>query len=100
MSGVVPDQVAKLLTQSLAAWRLPGEVCREADGALRLNAGGKSLRVERAPADLLFRWLMTEGARTRGATGIPGLLRTVRAAIDPGWRPVRLRVAPLPVLPP
>ena len=44
--------------------------------------------------------MVTEGERTRGVTSIAGLLRTVRAAVDPGYRPIRLRIAPLPLLPP
>ena len=44
--------------------------------------------------------MVAEGERTRGVTSIAGLLRAVRAAVDPGYRPVRLRIAPLPLLPP
>jgi hypothetical protein len=57
------------------------------------------LRISRAPADLPFRWMVGEGERTRGATSIAGLLRNVRAAVDPDYRPVRLRIAPLPLVP-
>ena len=91
--------VEDLLVQSLRAWRVRGEVSREADGVLLVAAGEKRLRVSRAPADLPFRWMVGEGERTRGATSIAGLLRNVRAAVDPGYRPVRLRIAPLPLVP-
>ena len=100
MSAGPPDHVYQLLAQSLEAWRVAGNVRREADGALLLAAGDKQLRVSRAAGDLPFRWMVSEGERTRGVTGIAGLLRTVRAALDPGYRPVRLRIAPLPLSPP
>ena len=65
-----------------------------------LTAGDKRLGIARAAADLPFRWMVSEGERTRGVTSIAGLLRAVRAAVDPGYRPIRLRIAPLPLLPP
>ena len=85
--------------QSLEAWRVEGDVARETDGALLVTAGEKRLRISRAPADLPFRWMMAEGERTRGVTSVSGMLRTLRAAVDPGYRPVRLRIAPLPLVP-
>ena len=100
MSAGVPDYVRRLLEQSLAVWHVTGEVRREADGTLQLSAGDKRLGVARATGDLPFRWMVTERERSRGVTSIAGLLRTVRAAVDPGYRPVRLRIAPLPLLPP
>jgi hypothetical protein len=100
VSDDVPDQVRKLLAESLAAWKVVGEVRRESDGALLLTAGNRRLRVARAGGNLPFRWMVSEGERTRGLTGIAGLLRAVRAAVDPGYRPVRLRIAPLPLSPP
>jgi hypothetical protein len=99
VSAGTPDQVCQLLTQSLAAWHVNGEVRREVDGTLLLTVGDKQLRVSQAAADLPFRWMVSEGERSRGATSIAGLLRAVRAAVDPGYRPVRLRIAPLPLLP-
>ena len=97
---VLDDAVYKLLLQSLAAWRVSGNASREADGALLVTAGEKRLRISRAPADLPFRWMVADGARTRGVPSVSGLLRTVRAAVDPGYRPVRLRIAPLPLVAP
>jgi hypothetical protein len=92
--------LASLVAQSLAAWRVSGTVERMADGALAVTVAGKDLRIARAPADLPFRWVVEEAGRTRGATSVAGVLRHVRAAVDPLWRPVRLRIGPLPVLPP
>jgi hypothetical protein len=91
------DAVHELLVQSLAAWRISGEVRREAGGAIAIAAGETRLRITRAPADLPFRWIVADGERTRGATSVSGLLRNVRVAVDPGYRPVRLRIAPLPL---
>jgi hypothetical protein len=90
--------VEELLVQSLAAWRVTGDVSRGADGTLLVTAGEKRLRISRAPADLPFRWMVAEGDRTRGVTSIAGLLRNLRGAVDPGYRPVRLRIAPLPLV--
>jgi len=91
------EAVHELLVQSLVAWRVGGEVRREADGALLIDAGGKQLRISRAPPDLPFRWMVEDGERTRGVTSVTGVLRHVRLAVDPGYRPVRLRIAPLPL---
>jgi hypothetical protein len=89
--------VEELLRQSLAAWRVGGEVSRSADGALLVAAAGRELRVTRAQGDMPFRWMVGEGERTRGVTSVVGLLRTVRATVDPGYRPARLRFAPTPL---
>jgi hypothetical protein len=96
------DAVRELLAQSLAAWRIAGEAARQSDDTLLLVAGKAQIVVAPAPtsAGLPFRWMVTIGERTRGVTGIPGLLRTVRATVDPSYRPVRLRIAPSPLVPP
>jgi hypothetical protein len=96
-SSVLDRAVHEVLIQSLGAWRVVGKVRREADGVLLVDVSGKELRVSRAPADLPFRWIVAEGERTRGVTSVSGLLRALRAAVDPGYRPVRLRIAPLPL---
>jgi hypothetical protein len=101
VTGAVPDHILELLVQSLAAWRTIGEVQRNPDGALVLTTGDSQLRIARvADSTLPFRWMVTEGERRRGVTSIAGLLRTVRATVDPGYRPIRLRIAPLPIVPP
>jgi hypothetical protein len=100
VTGTVPDHIRELLVQSLMAWRVAGEVCREADGTLLLTAGSNQLRIARASGDLPFRWMVTKDERTRGATSVAGLLRLVRAAVDPGHRAVRLSIAPLSFVPP
>ena len=100
MSADLEACVEELLRQSLAAWGVHGEVGKAADGALLLAAREKLLRITRATGDLPFRWMVADGERSRGATSIAGLLRSVRATVDPGYRPVRLRIAPLPLTPP
>jgi hypothetical protein len=92
--------VEELLRQSLAAWRVGGEVQRDADGAVALTAASRELRVTRAAPGVPFRWMLAEGERMGGVTSIVGLLRTVRATVDPGYRPARLRIAPSPVVAP
>jgi hypothetical protein len=42
--------------------------------------------------------MIAEGERSRGVTSIAGLLRTLRTILDPDRRPVRLRIAPLPLV--
>ncbi len=100
MSTELEALVEELLRQSLAAWHVEGEVRRPPDGTIVLTTGGRELRIARAVGNGPFRWMVEDGARTRGAISIAGLLRTVRAAADPGHRPVRLRIAPLPLLAP
>jgi hypothetical protein len=98
MSATILDSaVEELLVESLGAWRVEGDVAQEVDGALLVAAGDRRLRISRAPAELPFRWMVAEGERTRGVTSVSGLLRALRAAVDPSYRPVRLRIAPLPL---
>ena len=96
MTVAIPESLADLLRQSFAAWGVAGEVGRDGDQVLEVRAGQVRLRIARAPADLPFRWMLVGNDRSRGVTGIPGLLRSVRAAIDPNYRPIRVRIAALP----
>jgi hypothetical protein len=97
VSARLDEAVHELLVQSLEAWRIGGEVRREADGVLLIDTGGKQLRISRASPDLPFRWMVQGGERMRGATSVAGVLRHARLAVDPGYRPVQLRIAPLPL---
>ena len=99
MSEGDPERVRRLLAFSLEAWRVKGDVCLEPDGALLLTAGDARLRVTRAAGNIPFRWMVSEAERTRGVASIAGLLRAVRSVVQPDYRPVRLRIAPLPPLP-
>jgi hypothetical protein len=101
MMGAVPDAVVELLRESLAAWRVAAIVTRNADGSVEVRAQAQATRllIARAPPGLPFRWLVGTDDRQRGATGIAGLLRSVRSAIDVNYRPIRVRIASLPLVP-
>ena len=96
---ILDNAVEDLLARASRPGASPA-MCARGRRDAAVTAGDKQLRVSRAAADLPFRWMVSEGERTRGVTSIAGLLRTVRAAVDPGYRPIRLRIAPLPLLPP
>jgi hypothetical protein len=99
MNAAVPDEVVVLLQESLAAWCVPGVISRKPDGSLELRAGGTLIGIARAPAGVPFRWLVGVGELRRPVGGLPGLLRSVRAALDPNFRRVAVRIAALPVAP-
>ena len=95
----MPQYVAALLQESLLAWGVAGVVNLRADGGLEVRAASAHLHISRAPAGLPFRWLVGDGNRRRAVSGVPGLLRTVRASIDPSYRPIAVRIAALPLAP-
>ena len=85
----------ELLAASLEAWKVAGSVTVEPDGALLLAwqaAPDMPLRIARAPAGLPFRWQVTYAGRTRSVASVAGVLRTVRAVVDPEHNSLRLRV--------
>jgi len=93
----VSDPTA-LLTESLRAWRRAGTVSRTAEDAILIVSGETRIEVLPAPPDIPFRWLVRTAARERGVTGIPGLLRTVRSALDPDYDASKLQLALRPAL--
>jgi len=93
-----PDLVRALLAESLAAWRVTGRVERASDGALVIS-GHKSIRIDPAPPDAIFRWMVTADGRMRGAISLVALLRQVREALDPGYAKNRVRIAVAPLVP-
>ena len=99
MTAAVPDSVAELLAASLPLWGVSGAVVRDAAGGVEVAAGAVRFSIVRAPANLPFRWLLVSAERRRGVTGVAGLLRAVRTAVDPDFRPLRVRVAALPPSP-
>jgi hypothetical protein len=99
MTAAIPDDVVALLQESLAAWCEPGVISRKLDGGLELRADGILIQIARAPAGLPFRWLVNIGERRRPVSGLPGLLRSVRVALDPNFRPLPVRIAALPLAP-
>jgi hypothetical protein len=98
VSGVPDELACELLAQSLAAWRVAGQVGKERDGAIVVRDGRKHLRIERAPPDSMFRWMVTVGERKRGAISLVAVLRQVREALDPGYASSRVRIAVAPLL--
>ena len=99
MSGVPDDLVCELLAQSLVAWRVPGSVERASDGALVIGGNAKDIRIDRAPPQLMFRWMVTVDGRQRPAISLLAVLRQVREALDPLYAANRVRIALAPLLP-
>jgi hypothetical protein len=94
------DHVCDLLARSLIAWRIAGSVRRASDGAILLCTDAKEIRIEPAPNNLPFRWMVSVDGRKRGAISLLAVLRQVRAAIDPGYTPNnRVRIAVSPPVP-
>lgn len=97
---VKPSTDEKLLTlirTSLALWRIGATVASADDGVVLITLDdGSRLVVGRAPATIPFRWLVTTSAgRERPASSVTGLLRVLRATLDPAWRSGRARIVPL-----
>jgi hypothetical protein len=90
------DPLGELLGQSLLAWRIQGTLERRSDGALRIHAPPRAISVERAPAEVPFRWIVEVDGRRRGALSIAAVLRQVRAALDPCYLAKGIRVAVAP----
>lgn len=99
MNSAPVGNLQALMEQCLLAWRLTGSVRGRADGATLIACGTHEILIEPAPPDLPFRWAVTVDNRRRGAISIVALLRRVRAALDPGYAPMRTRVAALPLVP-
>src|SRR5262249_28070935 len=94
---VTPERLHVLLATSLVAWRVPGDVRRQ-DDAVIVRACGQDIRVARAAPGLPFRYAVTLATRTRHASSVAGLLRVIRGMVNPEYRPVRLRIAPSPIV--
>ena len=98
MSSPLEEAVTVLLSRSLETWRIEGGSVRHLDdGTMLVAIAGKTLRITRAAPGLPFRWTVDDGERSRMASSVTGLLRHVRSAVDPTYRQVRLRIAPLPL---
>lgn len=87
-------QVLALIRQSLALWQVAATVSVAEDGRwLIALEDGSLVRVGRAPPGIPFRWLVVApSGRERPASSVAGLLRVLRATLDPAWRPGRARV--------
>ncbi len=100
--GQSQEEVRRLLTGALAAWRLEAALQVVEAGVLRVTRGDVRVIVERLAGG---GWVVevtrepeTQSRLTRHA-GIPGMLGTVHAALDPDYRPTRFRVVPAPAVP-
>ncbi len=93
------EALLALITSSLALWERAGDVRREAGGAIALESEGHEVRITRAAPDVPFRWSITIDGRARVASSVPGLLRVLRAGLDPDFRPSRVRIAPIGITP-
>jgi hypothetical protein len=97
LSGAEP-LLGELLAESLKAWQVAGDVAH-ADGGVVVSAGGKTIRVEPAPQQDMFRWLVAIDGRQRPAVSLVAVLRQVRQALDPGYAASRVRVTLAPLVP-
>jgi hypothetical protein len=98
VSGAPVALMHALMTESLAAWGVASQAEPAGDCAVIIT-GRKQIRIEGAPADSMFRWLVTIDGRTRPALSLLAVLRQVRGALDPGYAGSRLRVAVAPLVP-
>jgi hypothetical protein len=99
VSEVAVDLACELLVQSLVAWRLVGDVRRSRDGAIVICGALEDIRIDFAPSDPMFRWVVTTSHRKRQAISLVGVLRQVREALDPGYAANRVRVVLTPQVP-
>ena len=99
MSEPPKDLACELLRQSLGAWRLKGRVRLMSAGTILIEGAANEIRVEPAPPELPFRWMVTVDGRKRGAVSLVAVLRQVRTALDPGYATNRVRIAVSPLVP-
>jgi hypothetical protein len=97
--SVTLEHLCELMTQSLVVWRLTGTVHGTSDGAILVSCQNRNIRIEPAPSDLPFRWTVIVDNRRRTAISLVAVLRQVRAALDPGYATMRVRIAPFPLVP-
>jgi hypothetical protein len=99
VTGVPADLLCELLAESLVTWRVAGRVQRNGDGAIVIGGNARSIRIDPAPPDLMFRWMVMVDGRKRGAVSLVAVLRQVREALDPGYAANRLRIAVAALVP-
>ena len=92
------EHLHELMTQSLVAWRLTGSVHNLTDRGVLIVCREHSIRIEPAPPDLPFRWIVIVDNRRRAAISLVAVLRQVRAVLDPGYPTMRVRIAPFPLV--
>ena len=89
------DALLALIESSLALWTRPGEVRREASGAIVVETTEHHARIARAEPGVPFRWSVVVDGRSRVAGSVTGVLRVLRLGLDEDFRPSRVRIAPL-----
>ncbi len=94
--GQSQEEVRRLLTGALQAWHLEGMVEAGKASTFQVNLGDVRVTVQRLPET---GWTVEAAGRLTRHAGIPGMLGTVHAALDPDYRPTRFRVAPAPAVP-
>jgi len=97
--SAISGHLHALMAQSLVAWQLAGSVHSTSDGAILVSCQKRNIRIEPAPPDLPFRWIVIIDNRRRAAISLVTVLRQVRAALDPGYATMRARIAPFPLVP-
>jgi hypothetical protein len=98
VTSALSDHLRELMTQSLVAWRLTGSVRRTSDGTVLISCDKHEIRIQQAPPGSPFRWMVIVGDRKRGAISLVAVLRQVRAALDPGYATMRVRVTAFPLV--
>jgi hypothetical protein len=99
MTAAASDLLCELLTQSLLAWHVSGDVRRASGDATVISGERREIVIKPAPPGLPFRWLVTVDDRERPAISVVAVLRQVREALDPGYATQRVRVAAFPLVP-
>jgi hypothetical protein len=94
VSGVPIELARELMSASLAAWHLDGEAaCTDGAIVIEQASSDRTIRIEPKPDDSMFRWLISVDGRQRPVVSLPGVLRHVRAALDPDYAATRVRVS-------
>ena len=94
------DSLLALVTSSLAMWERSGSAHHDETGALIVACDGHIARIVHAAPGVPFRWSITIDGRERVASSVTGLLRVLRSSVDPDFRPSRVRIAPIEIVPP
>ena len=104
MSNAEADEMmaalTRLLASSLALWKRSGTVRCDAGGGILVEIEGHVVRIARAAPGVPFRWTITVDGRERVAGSVNGLLRVLRSSLDPDFRPSRVRIASIEIMPP
>jgi len=94
------ERLAVLLKESLIAWQCRAHisVLQTEPHAIRVHVSDPeaTINIERAPAEMPFRWIVETGGRKRAAASVVGVLRIVRQSVAPDYQPAKVRIAQLP----